>query len=284
MIRDLSLTLQAILDDPAIETDFPELFEAQVAFDRPSDSFNPSVPTINLFLYDIRENVDLRSNEPQATRVDGSFVIKRPPLRVSCSYLLTAWAVSGSDLALQEHRLLSQALQVLSRYPKIPSAFLQGKLIGQEPPLPLLTAQSEGVRDPQEFWTAIGSKMRASVVVVATIALDVFPTISAPEVIASRIQLDQRAGPDVMELPPSAAPPRYRIGGRVTDAASAAVADADVQIVELGLAARTDGAGRYQIGAMPAGTYTLRVTSGVTVEEVSVTVPPGAGANYNVQL
>jgi hypothetical protein len=284
MIRDLSLTLQAILDDPALAPDFPELLDAQVAFDRPSDNFSPTASTINLFLYDIRENAELRSNQPQVTRVDGRFSLTRPALRVACSYLVTAWPVGGSDLALQEHRLLSQALQVLARYPKIPGTFLKGKLIGQEPTLPLLTAQSEGLRDPQEFWAAIGNKMRACLVVTATIALDLYPPTSAPEVIVSRIRLDQRAAPDVEELPSTAGPARFRIGGRVTGSTGAAVADADVRLVELGLSARTDGEGRYQIGAMAAGTYTLRVASGATTKQVSITLPPGAGASYDVQI
>ena len=49
MIRDLSETLQAILDDAALEKSFPELAAAQIAFERPSDQFSPSQTTINLF-------------------------------------------------------------------------------------------------------------------------------------------------------------------------------------------------------------------------------------------
>src|SRR5204863_5477003 len=113
MIRDLSLTLQAILDDSALSATFPELAATQVVFDRPVETFNPTQTAIDLFLYDIRENMELRSNEPTMRRLNGQAEIRRPPLRVVCSYLVTAWPVGGSDLALQEHRLLSQALQVL---------------------------------------------------------------------------------------------------------------------------------------------------------------------------
>jgi hypothetical protein len=121
MIRDLSLTLQALLDDPALATDFPELFAAQIVFDRPSDGFNPNVPTIDLFLFDVRENLELRSAEPLAVRSNRQFSLTQPPLRVACSYLVTAWAAGGGDLPLQEQRLLSQTLQVLARYPSIPT-------------------------------------------------------------------------------------------------------------------------------------------------------------------
>src|SRR5262249_4707904 len=139
---DLSLTLQALLDDSALAGSFPELAAAQILFDRPAETFNPTQPTIDLFLYDIRENMELRSSEPTYERLSTQVRIIPPPLRVACSYLITAWPASGADLVLQEHRLLSQVLQVLSRYPTIPTTFLKGKLIGQEPPLPLITART----------------------------------------------------------------------------------------------------------------------------------------------
>src|SRR5262249_10755481 len=97
MIRDLSETLRAILDDPALATSFPELAAAQIVFDRPAESFNPAQTTIDLFLYDIRENMELRSNEPRYERLNGQTRIHRAPMRVACSYLVTAWPVGGAD-------------------------------------------------------------------------------------------------------------------------------------------------------------------------------------------
>ena len=284
MIRDLSLSIQALMDDPALAGEFPELFGAQIAFDRPVESFNPTIPTIDLFLFDIRENVELRSNEPQLTRVGGQVSIRRAPMRVSCSYLLTAWPVSGGDLALQEHQLLGQALQVLSRYPHIPPQFVKGQLAGQAPPLPMLTAQNDGLREPHDFWSAIGNRMRASIVVTATIGLDVHAPVVAPEVTMSQVHLGPRLSADGPGLAASAGPPRFRIGGRVTNAASEAVVDASVNLLEIGLAAKTDEAGRYQLGAMAAGTYTVRVQKGAAVSTVSVTVPPAPGADYDVEI
>ena len=81
MIRDLSETLQAILDDAGLEKSFPELAAAQIAFDRPSEKFSPSQTTINLFLFDIRENTELRAKEPIVERRNGEALIHRPPMR-----------------------------------------------------------------------------------------------------------------------------------------------------------------------------------------------------------
>jgi hypothetical protein len=172
MIRDLSETLRAILDDPGLAVSFPELEAAQVVFDPPVESFNPAQTTVNLFLYDIRENTQLRSNEPEVTRHNGLATIQRPPMRVACSYLVTAWPVGGTEPVLQEHQLLGQTLLVLSRYPTIPAAFLKGQLTGQAPSLPMMVAKSDGIKDPSEFWTALGNKLRPSISVTVTISLE----------------------------------------------------------------------------------------------------------------
>ena len=105
MIRDLSETLAALLSAP----DLPEeLREALVSFEHPIDTFNPDRPTLNLFLYELKENRELRSNEPIVRRQNGNALIRRPAVRVDCYYLLTAWPgdQTGSEGALRGHRLL----------------------------------------------------------------------------------------------------------------------------------------------------------------------------------
>jgi Pvc16 N-terminal domain/Carboxypeptidase regulatory-like domain len=284
MMRDLSLTLQAILDDPALTTTFPELAAAQIVFDHPTETFNPTQTTIDLFLYDIRENMELRSNEPTIRRLNGQAEMRRPPLRIACSYLITAWPVGGSDLALQEHRLLSQVLQVLSRYAKIPESFLRGQLVGQEPLLPMMIAQAEGLKEPADFWTAIGNKLRPSLTVTVTIGMQVFAPVTAPLVITEEVRLGERTAPneEVIALPTRQI--FFRIGGRVTDASNAPVADVLVTLVGTGFTSQTGADGNYTLSSIPAGTYTLRVQSGATTREVTVTIPVPAGSHYNVQL
>lgn len=284
MFRDLSLTLQALLDDPPLAVPFPELAAAQIVFDRPVETFNPTQTTVDLFLYDIRENMELRSNEPRYEHLNSQTRIHRPPLRVACSYLITAWPVGGVDLVLQEHRLLSQVIEVLSRYPSIPAAFLKGKLIGQELPLPMMTAKTDGLKEPAEFWTAIGNKMRPSVTVTATIAMEVFAPVTAPTVLTEVVRLGERTTPVAEEISPSTQLTFHWIGGQVTDANNTPVLGAMVTLIGTGLAARTDGDGRYRLGSVPGGPYTLRVESGATSKEVTLTIPATTGNNYNVQL
>jgi len=68
MINDLDKTLQVLLERELP----PELVSPKaktrvtISFDTPDDQFHPSsatLPVIDLFLYDLRENLELRSNE-----------------------------------------------------------------------------------------------------------------------------------------------------------------------------------------------------------------------------
>ena len=83
MIRDLSETMQALLTQPGLP---PELAAATVSFDRPTDPFTPTQTTIDVFLFDIRERVDLRFTEYEVRKTNQQATLSRPPLRVACSY------------------------------------------------------------------------------------------------------------------------------------------------------------------------------------------------------
>lgn len=284
MIRDLSETLRAILDDPALAESLPELAAALITFDRPSENFNPAQATVDLFLYDVRENMELRSNEPVVERHNGLARIHRPPLRVDCSYLVTAWPVGGAELTLQEHRLLSQALLVLSRHPTVPAKFLKGKLAGQAPPLPMITAQADGLKNPSEFWTALGNKLRPSLSVTVTISMQAVQAEEARVVTASQVRLGERASIFEKKIKAATQQVFFRIGGQVTDDSDAPVAGATVSIQALGLEAVTTAEGFYSLGVMPPGDYALRVQSGSVKKDVSISVPAPAGKNFNVKL
>jgi hypothetical protein len=272
MIDGLSNTLNSILTQAGLPS---ELSGAYISFAR-LEEFKPSQTTVNLFLYDIRENLELRSNEPTIERVDGHAITHRSPLRVACSYLITTWpmGVSGEAASLLEQRLLGQVLQVLSRYPTIPKDFLKGSLVDQELPLPMVTAVVDSQKNMSEFWTALGSKLRPSLTVTVTIALPVFADVSYPIVTTKSFSFE--VSEEVEET-------RVQIGGRVLDSGSrAAVAGALVEIGELGLRTTTDSEGRYSFLKVPAGTHTIRVLAFDYQLATRSLVVPGRREDYEV--
>jgi hypothetical protein len=276
MIQDLSQTIRTALTNAPGLT--PPLKDAHIVFDRPVDPFAPQQTTVDLFLYDVRENLELRNNEPTITRTNGQATIIPPPLRLACSYLVTAWSTSAGEAGtLQEQQLLAQVVQVLSRYPTIPDQFLQGSLVGQDPPMPMVTLHPDGLKNISEFWTSLGNKLRPSLTVTATIAVQTLDAQTAPMVITQDIKLQQLQ-------PPGPFDESFRIGGVVTGANNAPIAAALVTLVNSGLVATTDAQGRYILGMVPSGNQNLRVQSGNLDKTVAISVPAAAGQDYNVTL
>jgi hypothetical protein len=274
MIHEVTESLEAFLKQPGLP---PPLRDAAIRFDRPTDPYAIDQTTVNVFLFEVRENLELRSNESVTRRVGGQSLVEPPALRASCLYLVTAWPVGG-DLPKQEHQLLAQVLQLLAGAPTIPSAFLTPQLQLQEPPLPVMVVQPDGMRNPAEFWAAIGNRIKASLLVSVTMSLKVFDTAQYPSVITSGMHLKSVPGGTDLDAP------FFRIGGTVRDAASVPVVDAGVRVVERGRSTFTDAEGRFSLSAIPGGNFTLRVTAGAVTQDRAIVVPAPALGGYDVQL
>ena len=175
MIDDLDRTVEELLRRELA----PALVEQiAISFAAPDSDFPPSsvtLPAIDLFLYDIRENMELRrTGWVVEHNADGTATKRQVPVRVDCSYLITAWASESSTTRpLDEHRLLSEVMKILIRYPIIPEALLQGSLKGQEPPLPSSTLQPGRLQSVGEFWQSLGGKPKAALNYTVTIGVAV---------------------------------------------------------------------------------------------------------------
>jgi hypothetical protein len=291
MIDDLSKTLKYILSLDDVKKEFPQLGDAEIEFARPVKDFKPKPPqTICLFLYDIKENRELRTNEPVRVNRNGNPSIERPPLRVDCSYLVTAWPAEATitdvkdsvdqetagDMDLLEQLLLSQVLQVFARYPVIPLEMLQGKLANpeQDYPPPMITARAEGLSNISEFWTAIGSNLRPSLNVRVTISMQVAPPDVEAKLVTERILREDK-------------PARLDIAGHVRDDKGAPFAGARLAISELGLSTTSGQDGAFGFSQIPIGKYNLRVNwktdKGVKSKSAEINVPAAAGA-YDIEL
>lgn len=129
MIADLDETLKRLL-----VSELPvKNGEIDIQFDQPKREWSSRLtrPTINLFLYDLRENPALRQHAwerlPPNGNGENQGVHKRTPMRVDCLYMLTTWANEPDD----EHRLLARSLTALFRFPILPRERLVGSLEAQ---------------------------------------------------------------------------------------------------------------------------------------------------------
>ena len=280
-IDDLSRTLKKVLQDPSFSAMFPELAAADLVFDRPLDTFAPPKSTIDIFLYDVRENLDLRLNEVTTVNVGGQVITHPAALRLACSFLVTAWPVGGADLALQEHRLLTQVLVVLSHYPIIPNVFLVGSMIGQDPLLPMVALHPDALKNLAEFWSSLGSKLKASLTVTVTISVPIFSDIDGFAVTTENLGLTQGSPPATDTL--------LEAGGVVTNLASMPIAGALVDLLDAASVPVTgqqitDSDGQYVFTRIGGGTYQLRVIAVGFKPKMQPVVIPGLPNDLAVQL
>ena len=172
MIRDLDNTLRTLLTKKALPGGV--LASAKISFDLPDTDWRSHLQelTVNCYLYDIRENRQLRSQEPVLQRsADGARAQRRqPPVHVDCAYCITAWSVAQEEPVLEEHTLLSEVLEILLKNPTLPRDVLQGDL-AKHPPYPTVIAAPDGAKSQPEFWSALNQRYKPSLNYIVTLAL-----------------------------------------------------------------------------------------------------------------
>jgi hypothetical protein len=175
------------LDDPSVIHDVDQLLEKLVrrdalngssvdlVFDAPTKDWvaRRSGPCVNLYLYDIREDLQRRvpSWEDQRSK-DGQVTGRRQPARrFRLAYLVTAWTQRPED----EHRLLSSLLLCMLKNPMLKPGNLGGSLDETGLPVYLEVGQPETQeRSLADIWSALGGELKPSLdlVVIAPVLPD----------------------------------------------------------------------------------------------------------------
>lgn len=191
MFHDLDRSIEALL-----RAELPEEISSQasISFATPDADFPPatvSLPTINLFLYDVVDNGDYRVGghawEPAG---EGRFIRKVEPFRVACHYIVTAWAREGIPAPeADEHQLLGAAMRVLLRHRILPTNYLVGSLQGGEYPIHIRPLAAGRIDSPGEFWQALGGRPRPFFNYTTILAVPVHdPMVSTAAVSESKVE------------------------------------------------------------------------------------------------
>ncbi len=288
MLSHLDKTIENLLRQKG---PLPEA-EYDISFDIPTKEWasklSTTKPTINIYLYDIRENRELRSNEWELKRNPGGTVTKeRPSVRLDAFYIITAWSPAQTDAVLEEHHLLSQILAVLFKYPFIPEDVLAEDLATIKPPpkLPITVACPDAFKDQGvgQFWNAVDQYWKPFIHLIVTVPIDLQEEISVPAVTTKIIKYETE------EL--------IQIGGRVVEASdpSKGIAGATVSIIQSGKiikTTKTDKDGYFKFSGLKEGKYILKANKGereITKEitlwvDESERVDESDGKNYNLEL
>ena len=273
MLADLDETLRVLLKRELARHGFDGV---EVAFDAPARDWSSQLsgPTVNLFLYDLRESHEFRPTEWGEERANGRNREVRPPMIMECSYAVTAWTQAVED----EHRLLSQVLGVLFAFPQLPADALAGRLaetaqrfaiegkIGQP--------KSDGKAD---FWSAVGGQYKASLDYVVTLACESGVAYErGPEV------RTQTMGTRIADAPASTITEMHRFGGKVVDADGRPLPDVWVTLPALGQFASSDPQGRFLLNRVPPGKHKLVARTREGAEAKAEIAVPGAVLDLTV--
>jgi hypothetical protein len=271
MISDLDESIKELL----VKRGLLDTAEVDIKFEMPNREWSASIskPTVNIYLYDVRENHQLRGTEWMLTKDEnGKATRKKNPSRLDVAYLLTVWT---NDIA-DEHRLLYQVLLTLFRYPELPEEVLSGQLVGQSCPIKTTTAQPDGLfNNPADFWSALDNEIKPSINYVVTLPLDTEIAFTAP-IVTTKI-IDYKSPDTEVER-------IVQVAGVVHEAGkpTQGIPKARVVAKEAGMTTVTDEQGRYSFPKITEGKHTFQVlVSDRKVYEASVNIP---SVSYNLEV
>ena len=270
MLADLDRALRRLLRSSL--TSEHGFRDVEVAFEAPTRDWaaGVSTPTLNLFLYDLREASSAPAGEWAERRENGRAARERPPMRVDCAYSITAWTRAVQD----EHRMLSQTLAVLLAHERLPAEVLSDALKRHVDTIATRVGRTKH-EGSAEFWTALGGQYKLSLDYVVTLPCDPGVTFHrGPEVRTQSVLVRDAARPRSTEL--------HRVGGVVRHADGRPAAGAWLHVRGCGAFATADASGRFVFSRLPAGDHVCecRAADGAAVR-AQLTVP-GRGVDLTL--
>ncbi len=253
--------------------------EIDIAFEMPKRDWSArlSRPTLNLYLYDIRENLKMRQMTAayETTSNGSTATIRRAPVRVDLLYMVTAWATQPDD----EHRLLGRLTMMMFRFPVLPDELVPEAIRVLKLPVALQIAQPEIMDKPTELWGVLSNDMRPGLGLRVTFALNPYATTTTPIVKSSDVRFNQQDGD---RLDPSGS--NLMVRGLIRGANGAA--RPRLLLVERGMEATLrvspEGDTEFALFHMIPGEYTLEFTAvGRKPSRARISVP---ALNYDIDV
>ncbi len=269
MLADLDETLRSLLK---AELEVHGFEGVDIAFDAPSREWSGqlSKPTVNVFLYDLREAESLRSSEWSRVQRDGRVFEGRPPMVMEASYAVTAWTQAVED----EHRLLSQVLAIFFAYPEIPQTMLNGRLANGSQAWPIKARIGQGKGEKSDFWSAVGGQYKVSLDYVVRLSVESGAALErGPEVRTQTIRTN------MTDAPPRAVLELHRSSGHVKNKKGEPLANVWVTLPDVGSWATSDARGDFRFNRLPPGRHRLIARTADGREADSHIEVPGAGVD-----
>jgi len=272
MLADLDETLRNLLKGELENHGFEGV---DIAFDAPSRDWSGqlSKPTVNVYLYDLREAESLRTSEWGRVARNGRQFETRPPMVMEASYAVTAWTQAVED----EHRLLSQVLAIFFAYPEIPQDKLNGRLANGSQAWPIKARIGQGKGEKSDFWSAVGGQYKVSLDYVVRLSVESGAMRErGPEVRTQTIRTQMTDAPraTVLEM--------HRSGGKVTDKKGQPLGDVWITLPDLGSWTSSRSDGEFRFDRLPPGRHRVVARTADGRETDSHMEVPGAGVDLKI--
>lgn len=222
MIHEIDQAIEAVIRQEALQGT-----PVEVVFDAPTKDWaaRRNAPTLDAYLYDIREDPGRRSVGFTDVRDEAGKVVGRtqPVRHYKLSYLVTAWTQRPED----EHRLLSAILVGFLRWSALPPYSLSGSLAEH----PLQIPFSIGLPPPHDraisdIWSALGGELKPSLDLVVTAPVDASQLVPAGPPVLEPLHFTMTRTTDGVSEEGNPRPPRKGDGVAIAKETARAVQEA----------------------------------------------------------
>ncbi len=141
-----------------------------IRFDLPEINSIQAEPTVSVFLYDIYEDLQLRSAEPRRYNPATNTLLPGW-VNINCNYLITYWDANkpSSDSSSPDSQPNNQAAQVMTR---VLNALINNRqLTGIPGAYTRVIPQQENLNSLGNFWQALGNRPRLSLMYSITVPM-----------------------------------------------------------------------------------------------------------------
>jgi len=262
--------------------------EVDITFDQPKRQWTSQLnkPTLNIFLVDIKENVEFRGSEQLSREKndDGTVTVRRNPVRINLVYVITGWTREIQD----EHHLLSIAMLTLLRTPFLPADLVPESLKTASPPIRIEVGQADANINLTDLWNTLDNELHAGLRLTVTLAVDPYKPEIIKQVHTAEWRFQQLAAPDQAQPEGrtklnAAAPSKtfFTISGKVHSQKYSPSA-LKLSIKETGHEVQLNPQGEYKFSGLREGDYTIDVlASDRILKEQKVHVP---SSDYDIRV
>jgi hypothetical protein len=167
MLHEMDTALRGL-----VEHELRDAADVEIDFDAPTKEWasHRNRPTIDIYLYDIRQDTSRAQFGHLEERDSGGIVVRRRPQVkfFRLAYLVTAWTQRAED----EHRLLSALLTAFLKHDIVPADLLSGSVaeLGLSVPMALALPPPQD-RSLSDVWSALGGELKPSLDLILIVPL-----------------------------------------------------------------------------------------------------------------